>query len=228
MNLLSGRAPKKLQGIYFLCVTAFLLTMFLIAQAFYPGGYTPLNNFISNQGGIANNPRGHVFFILGAGISGILLIPHVLYIYRHLAPTAKLLSQIAALCGIIGAIGFSLVGWIPEDFAEPHDAMATVAFSGFGASAFFSFLVSIRKLWLKEEWPSLKSFVFTYSITITMAVLAALVPTMGYLADLWNIDPRWFSWPPWQWASFFNVLIWFINVYLSTPCASSNVVSVSP
>ena len=220
LELFQGKAPKKIHGWLLLFNVVFLFINFLLAQAFYPETYSILNNHISNQGGIARNPDGHLFFTIGAGTAGFLLIPHFLYLYHQLndeRANKDLLLKIATACGIIGCIAFSFVGFILVDIKVPHDQSANFAFGGLGISAVLFLFVLLKKSTKNQIEISKQAIAIIYGISFSLVGLAVIFPNLDFLATSTNIDPRWFSNPPWQWVSFFNVLFWILMVYLIIP-----------
>ncbi len=216
--MLSGRASKKQHGILVICLLSFLALMWSLAQFFFIGQYSILNNTISNQGRTDLNPNGFFFFTIGAVVTGIFLISHFLYIYNNLKPTSKVILILSIIAGITGAIGFIFVGLIPGDVYKPgHSMAARIAFGGLELSSVFMIPVFLRKIISGDPWPSKIQFIFMYVLFFLSLILALIVPEMDYLTEAWSIDPRWFTWPPWQWLSFFNVLIWLVLMYLYIP-----------
>ena len=215
--ILTGRANKKQEGIYFLGLLSFLAVMLLLAQRAFPGGYTMLENYISDQGWMKENPEGFIFFTIGATVAGILLIPHFLYILRALMPTCKPLTVFSTFLGLVGSVGFALVGLISKDFSEPHGLAADLAFGGFAFSALVMLPVLLRKFQKKQEWTKLCQVIVLYAFGIMLVLLALFFQELDPNQFSWEIDPRWFGGPPWQWISFFNVLLWMASVFLILP-----------
>lgn len=204
-------------GLYLITVFSFLGIMLLLSQLFYPGGYFFLDNYISDQGWVKNNPVGCWFFIIGASISGILLIPYVIYLYKHLMTTCKPLTHLFLISALIGCIGFSFVGLIPKDFPDPHDIAADLAFGGLGVSAFLSLFILLRKVQKRESWPKFYQVFVIYSTMILVVSLALIFQNTNLNPLTLDVDPRWTTWPPWQWINFFNVIFWLISLYLIIP-----------
>src|SRR5271157_3367889 len=120
----TGRASKHDQLLFFVFTLAVLLTGIIVAQVFFPGGYSILKNHISDQGGMKSNPQVYWFFDIIVVITGILLVPSFIWLYRRLLPTMLPLSKFATFAAIVGCAGFMLVGIIPEDFGNMHDYMS--------------------------------------------------------------------------------------------------------
>ena len=217
-RIFRGRSSKKEHGIFLLLALSLLAILWLTAQLLFDGQYSPLNNTISNQGRTDYNPRGFVFFTIGCAVSGLLLIFHFIYLYHNYSPTLKLIIIISTASGIVASVAFMFVGFIPGDINKPlHSFFARLAFSSFYVSAFSFFVVMLRKIQLKEAWPSIKKVGIVYAIFIILLLLVIIIPELDPLASLWNLDERLFNWPIWQWTAFFNILIWLINVYLIIP-----------
>jgi hypothetical protein len=216
--ILKGKSSKKHHGIFVICALSFLTLMWSLAQFFFIGQYSFLNNAISNQGRTDLNPNGFVFFSIGTVVTGGFLISHFLYIYNRVKPTLKPILILSILSGITGAIGFIFVGLIPGNIYKPgHSMAANIAFGGLELSAILMIPVFLKKILSGESWPTLPRFIFMYALFFLLILLALIVPEMDFLAVVWNIDPRWFTSPPWQWISFFNVVIWLILAYLYIP-----------
>ncbi|MHA1803302.1 MAG: hypothetical protein ACTSU4_02080 [Promethearchaeota archaeon] len=218
-----GETNKKEHGIILVIVLIFLLIMWALAQFFFKGHYSILNNTISNQGRTDYNPRGFYFFTIGCAVSGFFIIFHFLFIYKKYAPTLIWLLTFSCIAGMIGGIAFMGVGFIPGDIYKPgHSFFARLAFGAFYTSAFSLLIVMVRKVQLKESWPSLKQILIIYGVFVVLLLLTIIIPELDTLANTFNVDPRLFEWPLWQWTSFFNVLMWLINIYLIIPKEQNN------
>ncbi len=210
-----GRAPKNTYLKYLLIPVTLFLFAVIVAIGFYPApGYTPLTNHVSDMGGIANNPSVWWFFDSSIITIGILMIPHFVYLYRRLMPTAKWLTRLAMFCGVVGCIGFSVLGMFPQDIETPHDWAANFAFGGLGAAAFFTMFVLLRKKWVRATWPSWKAFLVLYGPLFVTITFVIMMPNLDPIAGM---DPRWFTWPPWQWTALLSVLYWIIIVAIIVP-----------
>jgi len=217
-----GTSFKKEHGIMLVLALVLLAILWLTAQLLFDGQYSPLNNTISNQGRTDYNPRGFVFFTIGCAVSGFLLIFHFIYLYHNYYPALKLVLLISIASGMVASVAFMFVGFIPGDINKPvHSFFARFSFGSFYVSAFSFLLVMLRKIQLKEAWPSIKKVGIVYTIFIILLLLVFIIPELDSLADVWNLDERLFDWPIWQWTAFFNILIWLINVYLIIPSQKS-------
>lgn len=214
----TGTSSKKQHALLLILALVILASFWITAQLLFEGQYSPLNNTISNQGRTDYNPRGFIFFTLGCTISGLLLILHFIYLYRNYYPTLKLILQISFAAGLVGSFAFIFIGFVPGDINKPlHSFFARLAFGAFYASAFSLLAVMVRKIQLKEAWPSIKQVGIVYAIFGIILLLVIIVPELDALATVLNVDERLFDWPIWQWTAFFNIIIWLINVYLIIP-----------
>ncbi len=221
-NFFKGTATKKQHGIIIFLVLLVLAIMWLTAQALFNGHYSPLNNTISNQGRTDYNPRGFFFFTIGCATAGFFLIFHFLFLYRNYSPTLIWILRLFMISGIVGGIAFMCVGFVPGNLNKPvHGFFAELAFGSFYVSAFSLLIVMLRKLQLKESWPTPKRVIGIYTLFIVLLLLVIIMPNLDSLATVWNVDPRLFDWPIWQWTAFFNILIWLVLVYLIIPKQNS-------
>ncbi len=221
-----GQASKPTHIKYLLALIALFFIAVTVAVGFFPApGYTPLNNHVSDMGGIARNPTVWWFFDASIIGIGILMIPQFVYLYRRLMPTTKWLTRLAMICGVVGCIGFSVLGMFPQDIPDPHDIAADLAFGGLGLAAFLTMFILLRKKWVRESWPSWKAFLLVYGplyITITLIIV---MPNLDPVA---GIDPRWFSWTPWQWTALLSVLYWLVIITFITPDLPPGHLKASP
>lgn len=201
--LLHGTASKRHMGIYFFSFLIFLITMWLLAQSLYIGGYSIFKDYISGQGDPNNNPNGYLFFMFGTGLTGISLIPFYIYLFRRFIPTLKFISQVFVLSGIISSIGLTMVGFFPRNTAVDllHDIGADMAFNGAGLCAVCTMFILIRKMVLKTEWPKLYQFLILYGLVFGVG---AWIPfqSNSYLT---------------QWTGFFILMIWMIGLFIIVP-----------
>ncbi|MHA1734737.1 MAG: DUF998 domain-containing protein, partial [Promethearchaeota archaeon] len=208
-RVLAGGGTKRQQGALLAVVLAVFGFGTLYAQAVFPGRYSILENHVSDQGGIHDNPRGFLVFDTCVVATGILLVPFFLWLARRLLPTTPPLSYLAVTSGIIGSLGFSMVGAFPEDLGTIHEVAAGLAFGGLGASAFFCFLIMARKMWLRDQWPKPWQFALLYGQIVAVGVLAVLFQTKTVV----GVDPRLYSWPPWQWSLMLSLLAWLTGTF---------------
>jgi hypothetical membrane protein len=53
----------------------------LISELLFPGGYSARSYYISDHGSLRLNPDGAYFFIIGVGLTGLLMIPYAIFIF---------------------------------------------------------------------------------------------------------------------------------------------------
>jgi hypothetical membrane protein len=141
----------RLRGRVFLlamagCVQFLLLST--VAMFFYPGGtysdegttgYVFTQNFFSDLGRTAahngdSNTVSMVLFIVALSLAGLSLITFFLAVPPHFAEnrTAKRLSIIGSVVGVISGIGFIGIAAVPADVNQTlHTDFVYVAFTGF-------------------------------------------------------------------------------------------------
>ncbi len=210
-----GQAPKRAYLKYMMIPITIFIIAVTVAISFFPApGFTPMNNHVSDMGGIASNPAVWWFFDVSIFFVGILMTPNFVYLYHRLMPTAKWLTSLVTFCGLVGCIGFSVLGMFPQDFATPHDIAADLSFGGLGGAAFLTMFVFLRKMWIKASWPSWKAFLALYGPLIVAMTFLLIAQSIDPLP---GIDPRWFTWPPWQWIALLSVLYWIILIGIIIP-----------
>jgi len=202
-TIIYGNASKRQMGMYFFSLLFYLIIMWLIAQSFYLGGYSILEDYISGQGDPYDNPDGYLFFTFGTGLTGIALIPFYIYLYKRFKPTLLLITRLFLLAGIISSIGLALVGFFPRNTSVDlvHDIGADIAFNGAGVCAVCTMFILIRKMIQKIGWPSLVQFILVYGAVFG---LGAWMPFQhnSHLT---------------QWTGFFILMIWMIGIYFLVP-----------
>ncbi len=209
--LIKGTAPRRLHLYMVMVLAIFYATMLSIAIALFPApGYSFLNNTVSEMGSFASNPAGWWVFSLNDIFLGVCVIPHFIYIYRRLVPTSKFVAFFALIAGFVSGAGFALVGSFPMDFADPHNYSAGIAFGGFFATIMIVMLLFIWKIAHNEAWPTKKQFWVLYGPLIVACPLVFLMPNIPQSAFYWAVDPRWFSWPLWEWTFMLSITYWMI------------------
>ena len=112
-------------------------------MAFYPSSFSPLSNWLSDLGNSNYNPDGAFLYNLGCILTGIMLFPFYLGMYkfyrkdfysfniRHLRLEVNIHRFTVIGIQIVGCLsGFSLImlGVYPEEFTEPHMIWAGMFF----------------------------------------------------------------------------------------------------
>ncbi|OLS14827.1 MAG: hypothetical protein RBG13Loki_1586 [Promethearchaeota archaeon CR_4] len=214
-NVVRGTTPKKHHLSLIVVLTIIYFVGIVVSIWFYPNQtYSPLNNFISDMGGIATNPEVYWVFNTTVILIGILTIPHFIYLYRRFVLINEWLTRLMLISGILGCFGFVCVGLIPEDFKAPHDISALVAFGGFTSAALFTMLIFLI---IKSQWISPRKFWILYGPLCITYPLIFIMPNLTSLVSSLSLDLRWFAWPIWEWTFMGSLTYWIIGVAIITP-----------
>jgi Protein of unknown function (DUF998) len=206
-TILLGKGNKKDHRIYSVMIALFFFVCLGLSQLLYPApGYDWTNRYISEEGNPIGNQKGWYFFSLGICGIAILLIPHFLYIYRHL-PSTLLISKFLLFFTFTGSIGLFIVGVISELNELPHNIAAGIAFGSFGLAIFSSLLIFLYKLVKKEVWPKMGQIIVFYCIIISMGIFVAngMIVHFGEKTSVY------------QWIGFWIMFVWFLGMYLIIP-----------
>ena len=199
--------PKTVKFFTILAMTIFIGAIcmgVIVAVIGPPGGYNPINNYISDMGSFNYTPLPY-FLDYGNMISSILLIPCVFYLEKKLAPLPKneedlknmsrmrlRLGSIGWAWMIIGIIGMFGTGLFSED-RNPfylHWWFTIVVFFGF---AFCSFFYGLLITFFDTEVPKVLG---VYMFIVPMIIVAILFG---------------FGFQPFhEWIMFFSLLGWIL------------------
>jgi uncharacterized membrane protein YiaA len=175
-TLLKGEAQPSGQAIYFAIVggnfVAWLIVSLLLYMSLAP--YSMLTNAISNLGNPTLNPRGWLFFSVAMVSTGVLAIPHVLWIDKTIGKLSRPHARVQATFMAIAAIGMVGVGLFNETILYPHYFFAALAFGGLGADMFLTTVTMAIQIVLKMQWPRLADYV------VFMAILYSVGAWMIY------------------------------------------------
>lgn len=191
-------------GIWVYFLIGWITLWWLLAQLYFPNGYSVFNDFISAMGNPNKNPDGHLFFDVGTFIAGVLIIPFFYYLKAKL--NVNKFGLIYVIAGIIGCAGFMLVGCFPEYTSGYHEFAAIMAFGGFSVSAFFLLIDLIRK----KKWSTVVSI---YWIYITLLIMMFIVPYISGIYKYPYKSGELFS-PLQEWIFMVNIVFWLINLYI--------------
>ena len=124
-------------------LAVFVFTFFtFISVAFYPTHFNPLYDWLSNLGNINLNPSGALFFNWGCIMTGLILIPFIVSLYRWnpIKKWSKISLMIGIILGFFASISLIGVGVFPETRINLH----VLAASGvFGSLLFIIIFLSI-------------------------------------------------------------------------------------
>ena len=190
----------------------------IVGALLYPGGFSMTGVYVSYLGGNLENPEGYRFYNACVFLTGFLLIPHFLFLYRRLGENPKFLNIIAIFFGIIGCVGFSFVGVFHQGVPGTSHGTATLfAFGGFGASALFLLIVFLRKRALKESYPSWGQLISVYGFLLGVLTLIVLLDSFSELFQSWGIPEEYFGDRFLEWWYLFVVMGWLIGILIITP-----------
>jgi hypothetical protein len=208
-----GTVSKQEHARYFAGAFSIYVVGAIIAAALYPGGFSFKDVYISYLGGSVVNPAGHLYYNVAELITGILLIPHFIFMYKSLRPRAQVFNFLAAIFGILGCLGFASLG-IYFQGASPlgHQIATWIAFGGFGLSAFLMLLMFLRKRLAGDPWPRWRPFVLTYGQVFVILIVATLFTSYEHLFAAWDLDPGYFGDRFWEWFYMLIVVLWLIGI----------------
>ena len=119
-NFLKGKAPSRVYILNLGMVGLLFGFTLIIPLIFFPTSYSMKTNFISDLGVHFNNPRGAPIFNTGMIISGFLQIPLMMKMFQVLENGDLILAKLSRMLGLIGALGFIIVGIFPSNISSPH------------------------------------------------------------------------------------------------------------
>lgn len=216
-RLIIGTASKGLQGIALSCVLIFFIIACLIAQSYYPGGYSFLNLTISAQGSVVSNPIGQWYFNNAIKVVGILLMAHILYIYRRLAPDSLLFSRLMLGTGLIGSFGFFILGFVPSGGSEYHYFVSAITFNGFGFAAFFSLFAMLGKaIMIKNRRFTIEFLILVFVLVFYLYFIAFLVENNDFIT-FFHLNPKVSNFPFREWSMMILMIVWLVSIYLILP-----------
>ena len=154
IKLILELSSKKIHGIYLIFVILILTLSCVIAQMLYPVPYSMLDYHVSAQGSINANTQGYKYWNIGMIITGILLIPHMLYLHRSYSSTSPKISIISFIISIIACLSISLIGIFPGDLGLPHLIVGCSTFIGFFIAFNLDGIILMkRKIQITNQWP---------------------------------------------------------------------------
>jgi hypothetical protein len=213
-----GEAEKSIFLKYFFCVFSIYVLGAIYAMIMYPGGFSFTGAYTSYLGGNIKNPNGYLVYNTSEMITGILLVPNFLYLYKHLRGFAKPFVFITCVFGIIGSLGFASLGIYYEGFSDIGHSIATIlAFGGFGISCFFFLILYILRLITKQKYPSWKQFLLLYFGTFSLLILALFLTIWKSVIETIGIPPEYFKDQFTEWIFLLVVVYWLITHAIIAP-----------
>jgi len=186
-------------------VALIVFTIFtFISVAFYPIHYSLIFDWLSNLGNINLNPVGAMFFNLGCIITGIILIPFILNLYRWKPSEiwSKFLVVLAIILGIFASISLIGVGVFPETHIKLH----VLAASGVFESLFLIVILMTLALFKNPNFMRAVAYIGVCAVVFDLlfVILLSLPQYKDLLATFNPVVPI----PGLEWAAVFTSLIW--------------------
>jgi hypothetical protein len=208
-HLLTGKSSRKFQLIYIWTVFLFLTAISIIAQIMYPGEFSLWSNTISEQGSPSLNPIGSIIWRIGVIFNGIAHIPHLLYIEFHLKKYNIIKAKWVRNIGIIAALGFSFIGFIPMDSGLIHDIIALIAFWGYYFAAIISFNILNKELNKEKVNQKVRKKIFRFSkgFSIYFNCSGALCLASFMFNSFFTYND---VWPPAEWNYLIAICLWLL------------------
>ena len=215
-QLLRGQAQKR-KHFWFLFATFVIIVLgTVIALLLYPNPYSMLTKSVSSLGNPFKNPEGYLYWNIAIFVTGIMLIPTLLYFYHALEPIAHITSKMFVIIGIVSSLGISGVGLFSEETII-HYVFATAAF--FGLAFAFSCNVYTLSKQLKEKapWPKLWQVILIYAqLFLVMAGFLTAFSIYG-VYYFWDIYLFNFYLPFWEWLVLISNLVFVLALFMMIP-----------
>ena len=173
------------------------------AVALYPAPYNPLYDWLSNLGNVNFNPAGAFFFNSGCILTGIILVPFFVGLYRWYEPIPwkKILLFAGQAAGIFAAVALIMVGIFPETHIASHMLAAGLMFK-----ALFVAMV-ILNLGPLFTHPRFMRWVGYYGVVVVFIDLAFVVVLLMY-KDILGAFHTTVPVPGLEWSAVFSSLVW--------------------
>jgi hypothetical membrane protein len=111
-------------------VIALYCTFTFISLALFPPPFSPIDNWLSDLGNSTYSPRGAIFYNLGCILTGIMLFPFYLGLYKWYTEVLwnKILIMATQVIGCCSAFALIMIGVFSEDFIVEHIFWSEVFF----------------------------------------------------------------------------------------------------
>ncbi len=206
-----GEAEKSVFLKYFFIVFSIYVIGAIYAMIVYPGGFSFTEVYTSYLGGNTKNPNGYLVYNAAEMITGVLIVPNFVYLYKHLRDFAKPFVFITCFFGIIGCLGFGLLGIFYQGFISiGHSIATTLAFGGFGVSCLFFLFLYFARLITKQQYPTLNQFLFLYLGTFAILFLALFLTIWKSAIIGSGIPTQYFKDQFTEWIFLLVVVYWLI------------------
>lgn len=220
-----GKQEKNVYRKGILGILALFLGSIFLSILFYPRNFSFLSTQVSSLGGFRPESPGYYLFTFGLIFTGILLIPHGLFLYQCLKDDLGILGYISVVLLFFASIGISLVGIFPTDLSyAAHLIAAIMAFGGIGLGMLFMLFPLIKMARNRMDWPSYKLIIIlSLPLLITMVITGIIVgiPVGMQLLNGLEIDePE--IWALCEWFLVFTSVFWFFGLILTCDSELNN------
>ena len=222
LSMLGKRLYNQITDFQFvkICTSAVILIYIplliigvFIAHFFDPDGYSIIDNWISDLGGIDHTPAPYLYD-MACIVAGTATIPFTYYMERYLAPFPQKvehsfegerwrlrLASIAFFFSIIGNIGYIGVGIWSEDRDIPdllmgmgaHEIVSALAFGGFIFGGIFMGWIILLYNTKIPKYIGLYGVIGPFLIAIPY-IIGTVPPSREF----------------WEWSMLFAILLWII------------------
>lgn len=179
-------------------------TFTFISVSLYPQSYSVLFDWLSNLGNVNLNPLGAVFFNIGCLITGILLIPFMVNLFRwdRNIIYVRALIILAMILGLFACISLIGVGIFPETHIHLHVLAATGVFE----SLFLIIILMTAATFNHPRFLSTVALIGAAAVIIDVVFIIVLSKPEYHdaLATFHTTVPI----PGLEWAAVFSALIW--------------------
>ena len=204
-TLWNGEAKPSSQLIYIIIVAGNFFAWLLVSMLLYISlnSYSMQANAMSDLGNPFMNPRGWLFYNIGAISTGILAIPQVRWINRTIGMLSKPVARVQSMFIAIAAIGLIGVGIFNETVVYPHVISAALAFGGLAVDMFLTTVTMAIQIVLKKPWPRLGDYVVFMAILYSIGawMIYKIATNQGGTSGL-NIV---------EWVLFLGLFAWIIG-----------------
>lgn len=181
----------------------------IISRLYFPTFYSMKIHFISTLGRYDRNPQGAYVFSVGLILVGIQQFLLTVNLSNILNTEEPKLAKVSKFFGIIGALGYIIVGLFPSTTIIPHLVGAVMVF--------FGFYLVLNLYWIRNSQQSRrnkkilkkKRYLGLWYVVFNLIALQFFITI---LIDIFipfnNINEyTFFSSSLWEWIYFFSILI---------------------
>ncbi|MFX1572283.1 MAG: DUF998 domain-containing protein [Promethearchaeota archaeon] len=111
-------------------VIAFYCVFTFLSLALFPPPFSAFDNWLSDLGNSSYNPNGAVLYNLGCILTGIILFPFFIGLYKWYREDLwyKVLLIVTQFIGSFSGFALIMIGVFSEDFPSPHIYWSNVFF----------------------------------------------------------------------------------------------------